>query len=383
MGARSHRLIAGHWVLASGLWPLVAVGGFACADALAPAYRIATTGYVERGATLTLTLYDRGSQVSPAAVTWSGSPASVVTIQSGPSAVLVDTGAITISARVGSTTTVIGLHVVVPPTVAFDLQDSGGLGNRDVYRETLDGQGLVRLTSGTGDNEQPTVAASTVVFTSYRNGYAALYTVATTGGTETILAAAPAPASQAALSSDGTRLAFISPSGGIDHLWTAAADGSGAAVATGSAGFATALQASPTWSPAGDTVAVVSTEFGNAALVRLAIASGVESAFTNGATTDLSPAWSPDGSTIAFASTRDGDLGVFVLSVSSNAVTRLTPMPGTDGEPTWLHDGRIVYTSGIGGTTQLRWIDPAHPDTGHVIPTPAGSNPQHPVAIGS
>lgn len=288
-----------------------------------------------------------------------------------------------ISARIGSTTTIVGLHVALPPVVAFDLQDSGGLGNRDVYRETLDWQGLVRLTSGAADNEQATVADSTVVFTSYRNGYAALYAVPTSGGTETLLAAAPTPASQAALSPDGTRLAFISPSLGIDHLWTAAPDGSGATLATGSAGFGTAIQASPTWAPAGDTVTVVSTEFGNAALVRLAIATGVETALTNGTTTDLSPAWSPDGSTIAFALTRDGDLGLFLLTVSSNTVTRLTPAPSTDGEPAWLHDGRIVYTSGIGSATQLRWIDPAHPDTGHVIPTPAGGNPRHPAAIGT
>jgi Tol biopolymer transport system component len=383
MGTRSRGLTGKRWPAASGLWLLAVVGGTGCIDFLAPAYRITTTGYVERGATLTLALYDRGARVPPGEVSWSASPAGAVTIQPGPNAVLVDTGAILISARYGSATTTMALHVAVPPAIAFDLQDSGGLGNRDVYRETLDGQGLVQLTSGTGDNEQPTVADSTIVFTSYRNGYAALYTVATSGGTSTLLSAAPAPASQAALSADGTRLAFISPSGGIDHLWTAAADGSGAALATGSAGFATALQASPTWAPAGDTVAVVSTEFGNAALVDVAIAAGVETPLTNGATTDLSPAWSPDGTTIAFASTRDGDLGIFLLTVSTDVVTRLTPSPATDGEPTWLRDGRIVYTSGTGAATQLRWIDPAHPDTGHVIPTPVGGNPQHPVAIGS
>jgi Tol biopolymer transport system component len=249
-----------------------------------------------------------------------------------------------------------------------------------VYRMTLDGQQLVRLTSGTADNEQPTAADSVVVFTSFRDGFAALYTVPTAGGVETRLTAAPAPASQPALSRDGTRLAFISPSGGFDQLWTAAADGSGATVTIGSAGFASAIQASPSWAPQGDTLVAVTTQFGNTALVQLAVATATETALTDGSTTDLSPAWNAAGLTIAFASTRGGDLGVFLLTRSSGNIQRVTPAPSTAGEPAWLPDGRIVYTSGMGSTTQLRWVDPAHQDTGHVIPTPAGGNPQHPVA---
>jgi hypothetical protein len=382
MVSRPQWLIVGRRLLASGTWVLASVS-ICCTDAVAPTLHIATTGYAERGGTLALALYAGASQVPAGEIVWTAAPTSAITIGPGPTALLIDTGSVTISARAGTRTTAMGLHIAPPPAIVFDLQDSGGLGNRDVYRMTLDGRALTPLTSGTADNEQPTAAGNTVVFTSYRDGYAALYTVGATGGPATRLTAAPAPASQPALSPDGTRLAFISPSGGFDQLWTAAADGSGAAVAGGSPGFSTAIQASPTWAPAGDTVAVVTTQFGNAALVRLAVASSAESPLTNGATTDLSPAWSPNGSTVAFASTRDGDLGIFLLILSTDVVTPLTEAQSTDGEPSWLHDGRIVYTSGIGGTTQLRWIDPAHPDTGHVIPTPTGGNPHHPAVVGS
>ena len=346
-----------------------------CADTLAPVYHIATTGYVERGATLTLTLYDRGSPVPSNEVTWMVGPARVATLVGAGEIQLADTGRATILARVAGATTVLPITVALPPTILVDLQDSDGVGNRDVYRTALDGSALTRLSSGAADNEQPTAGGGTIIFTSFRDGYAALYSVSATGGTESRLTAAPAPASQPSLSADGRRLAFISPSGGIDHLWTANADGSSAVVATGSGGFAGAIQASPAWAPVGDTVAVVTTQFGNAAIAQLALATGSQLALTDGTTTDLSPAWSPDGRTIAFASTRDGDLGVFVLTVSTGAVKRLTPSPGTAGEPTWLQDGRLVYTSTTGASTQLRWMDPSHPDSGHIIPTPPGRKP--------
>ncbi len=364
---------AHHWIAAT-----VALAACACGDPTAPAYRIVATGYLERGATLSLALLQGGMPVPTGDVVWTGSPASAVAILPGGVAQLTDTGGVTITARFRSSTTGLPLHVAMPPTVVFDLQDSGGLGNRDVYRETLDGRDLTRLTSATADNEQPTSSPTQVIFTSYRDGYAALYTVPVTGGTETRLTAAPASASQAALSRDGMKLAFISPSGGTDHLWTSAANGTSAAVVLGSSAFQGALQSNPTWSPAGDTVAVMSTEFNNPALVRITLGATQEVALTTGTTTDLSPAWSSDGQTIAFASTRNGSLGIFVLSVATDAVAPITTTASPAGEPAWLSDGRILFVSESGTSTQMRWIDPAHPDTSHVIATPSGGNPHHP-----
>ncbi len=357
---------------------MVALAVCGCGDPTAPAYRIVASGYLERGATLSLALLQGGTPVPIGNVAWTGSPASAVVILSGGVAQLTDTGAVTITARFRSNTTALPLRVAMPPTIVFDLQDSGGIGNRDVYRETLDGRDLTRLTSGTADNEQPTSSPTQVIFTSYRDGYAALYAVPVTGGTETRVTAAPAPAAQAALSRDGTKLAFISPSGGTDHLWTSAADGTGAAVVLGSSAFQGALQSNPTWSPAGDTLAVMSTEFNNPALVRITLGATQEVALTTGTTTDLSPAWSPDGQTIAFASTRNGTLGIFVLSVATDAVAPVTTTASPAGEPAWLSDGRMVFVYESGTSTQMQWIDPAHPDTSHVIATPSGGNPHHP-----
>jgi Tol biopolymer transport system component len=367
-------------VRASAVTCLIVAAVLGCSDPTAStsAYRIVATGYVERGNTLTLTLLDGASSMPASNITWSATPKTAVTVLPGGVAKLTDTGRATIYALAGGRVAVLPLHIAVPPTIVFDLQDDGGLGNRDVYRMTLDGQGLTRLTSGVSDNEQPTASATQVVFTSYRTGRAGLYAVSPGGGTETALSAAPMPASQAAFSPDGTELAFISPSAGLDHLWTSRADGSGAAVLSGSADYENALQGSPTWSPTNSTIAVMSTEFGNPALVRLTLGADSEIALTRDASTDLSPAWSPDGRTIAFASTRDGGLGIFLLPVSGGGITPLAGPSGANGEPAWLADGRIIYTSNLTGSTQLRWVDPAHPDSGQVIPTPVGGNPHNP-----
>jgi TolB protein len=261
-----------------------------------------------------------------------------------------------------------------------DVGTGGALGDYDVYRESLDGAGLTRLTSGTADNVEPTAANGLVVFTSYRDGYPALYRVSLDGGTESRLAGLSGSAFQPALSPDGSHLAFIAQDSGLNKLWLAASDGSGAARRAASFGSPSAEEASPAWSPSGDSVVFVSTTFGNAAIVGLSASTDSAWGITDGTFTDVDPSWSPDGRSVVFASTRDGDLGIFVLTLATGQVVRVSPQPGNAGQPCWLADGRIVYTeessTASGIISQLNWADPSHPGVAHVIPAPAG-NPEN------
>ena len=297
----------------------------------APKDSITVTGFAERGASVALAFLRGGVPVAPASVAWSATPASAVTIVAGGIARFADTGSVTFTGQDGDASASITVDVKSPPVILFDQQDSGGLGNRDVYTVALDGVGLAQLTSGTSDNEQPVLANGSVVFTSFRDGYAALYTLPLSGGTETRIANIPAPSDQPSVSADGTTLAFISPLGGADHLWTSAIDGTNATAATGSAGFATAVEASPSWSTSDDTLVVVTTQFGNASLARLAVAEGVETPLTDGSSTDVDPSWSPDGSTIAFISTRDGDVRDFHLHRRDGSDQAALAHPGQRG----------------------------------------------------
>jgi hypothetical protein len=374
------------------MWSVVAVmawaiGACSAPPALAPGaqapLQISTEGRLERGASIQLHLMRNGSPVTGNDVTWTTTSGAMVQLIKPDTAVLSDTGDVSITAHLGALATTTMLHVVAPPTIVFAMHDvsaGGTLGNYDVYRASLDGQELSRLTSGAGDNVEPAVANGVVIFTSYRDGYAALYRVPLAGGSESRLAGLSGSAFQPALSPDGSHLAFIAPDSGDNKLWIAAPDGSGAVRPTANFGSPSAEEASPTWSPAGDSVAFVSTTLGNAAIIDLAAATDSAQAMTDGSTTDVDPAWSPDGGSVAFASTRDGDMGIFILAVATGHVQRVSPSPSNAGQPSWLADGRIVYTeesstpSGI--ISQLNWVDPAQPGIAHVIATPAG-NPEN------
>ena len=356
-----------------------------CSSPSAPAARrtvsIAVSGYIERSSAVTLSA-ERGTVALPAdSVHWSVLPAAIGVL-SGETLQLNDTGTITVSARVGDTTATKVLHIVAPPTIVFDMVDVNGSGTRTIFSMTLDGRSLTRLASDTNENFRPTSAGGTVAYTSYRTGLPSLYSVPLTGGAETFLDSLPYPALEPALSPDGSHLAFVTPVSGNNKIWTATGDGLSPTPVTSGLGPSGVDEENPTWSPAGDALVFVTTQYGNAGLAELTLASSQETEISDGTTTDVDPAWSPDGKTVVFASTRDGDVGLFLYTFSTGAVVRLSPKPANAGEPTWLADGRIVYTSFANPSeSTLAWTDPAHPTVAHAIPTPAGSAPARPSAV--
>ncbi len=385
----------GRWSVGA-IWAALAtlaitLGACASPSALAPATQspltIAAQGRLERGATVQLQLMRNGTPVSTGDITWTASPADRVRLAKSDTVVLMDTGNVTITAHLGIGNTTLTIHVAAPPVIVFAMHDVSAdstLGDYDVYRASLDGEGLTRLTSGAADNVEPTASNGVVVFTSYRDGYPALYRVSLNGGAESRLPGLSGSAFQPSLSPDGSHLAFIAPDSGLDKLWIAASDGSNAVRPAASFGSPSAEEASPSWAPPGDSAVFVSTTLGNAAIFGVAMSTDSVWSLTDGTFTDVDPAWSPDGRSVAFASTRDGDLGIFVLVIATGQVARVSPQPSNAGQPCWLSDGRIVYTeesstpSGI--ISQLNWADPSHPGIAHVIPTPAG-NPENPQPI--
>jgi WD40 repeat protein len=391
-GAFRHDAAAqGRWSVGA-IWAALAalaitLGACESPSALAPTTQsqltIATQGRLERGATVQLQVMRNGTPVSTGDISWTTTSADRVRLVKPDTAVLIDTGDVTITAHLGVGNTTVTVHVAAPPAIVFAMHDAGSggaLGDYDVYRVSLDGLGLTQLTSGAADNVEPTASNGVVVFTSYRDGYPALYRVSLSGGTESRLPGLSGSAFQPSLSPDGSHLAFIAPDSGLDKLWIAASDGSNAVRPTASFGSPSAEEASPSWAPSGDSVVFVSTTLGNAAIFGLATSTDAAWSLTDGAFTDVDPAWSLDGHSVAFASARDGDLGIFVLTIATGQVVRVSPQPSNAGQPCWLSDGRIVYTeesstpSGI--ISQLNWADPSQPGVAHVIPTPAG-NPEN------
>jgi Tol biopolymer transport system component len=348
----------------------------------------ATGKWIERGATVQLQATLGGTPIPPTAVIWTVTPPGAVSISAGGAAHLLDSGTIVIHASASAITGTLVLHILAPPTILFDLHDTltdtARAGNRDIYRVALDGGDLVRLTSGAGDNIEPAPSPTTplIVFVTYRTGSPTLYTVPFGGTMESRLSGLPYPASDPAVSTDGTQLAFIAPSGGSAGLWTSILTGASATAVAGT--LAGSIIASPTWCKGGDSVVVVTTAFGDASLYVESATTGTGRPLTNGTTYDVNPACASDDSSIVFASTRDGDLGIFVLAgpAGSETVRRLDPMPASDGQPSWLYDGRVVFVSAVGtDSAQLAWLDPSASDSVTLIPIAGHGGPEYPRAL--
>ncbi|HEX8831410.1 MAG TPA: hypothetical protein VF705_09610, partial [Longimicrobium sp.] len=258
------------------------------------------------------------------------------------------------------------------PAIVFDMAVSG---NRDIYRMGIDGKDLKRLTTSGSTDLTPTVMNGHVVFTSYRDGNAELYSVPLRGGTETRLTGTSVGETSPSLSPDGTRLAFVRPFGAGTRVYFAALDSSATVLDTAHVTAANtlassdAIESTPTWASS-TRLAFGSTASASSDIYQVVTVPGVALMLAGGRFADVEPAWSPDGTQVAFASNRSGDTELYLVDATTGVVTRVTTRTGSDGAPSWFKDGRIVYTCTQGTTLRLCIIDPANPAGAALITTP-------------
>jgi hypothetical protein len=265
------------------------------------------------------------------------------------------------------------------PLVVYDLATAG---NRDIWRMALDGSDPVRLTTNAADDRNPTAAKGKVVFASFRNGKSDLYSVPLAGGAETRLTATTLTSEgDPALSWDGTRLAYTSDAAiGVSKVWTAKADGTGAARATPATfGSEAEPEAAPVWWPFGNRLALVGTDNGSADVYDLTLG-GFPALRAGGTTAEVDPAWSPDGTRLVYTSNATGAGDLYMLRLSDGQVTRLTSDPRAESYATWTPNGRIVYLVFLsGGATELRWMNPDVAGSARVIPMSGSPSRPHSV----
>jgi WD40 repeat protein len=159
-------------------------------------------------------------------------------------------------------------------------------GDEEIYMAKNDLSGLVRLTTSSGDDEQPT------------------------------------------LSPDGTRIAFVSYRSGSPRIWMMDSTGANqTALATGSESYSPEM--APSWSPDGKQLAYTSTRSGTSQLFVISANGGTPVQLSNEMNGAFDPTWSADGSRIYYVS---------VVGVPSlRAVT-----VATGQKSDWVYDGAGV-----------------------------------------
>jgi dipeptidyl aminopeptidase/acylaminoacyl peptidase len=157
----------------------------------------------------------------------------------------------------------------------------------------------------------------------------------------------------AAVSRDGTRLAFTSRRDANEEIYVAAIDGSGQRDLSRSP----ARDHDPAWGP-GDRIAFASNRAGGEHIFIEPAGGGAVAQLTSGPGVDQQPSWSPDGRQIVFAGDRSGSLDLYVADVATGAVRDITPGPEPDVDPDWGPTGAIAFTRGAFGSQQIYRIDP-------------------------
>jgi TolB protein len=158
----------------------------------------------------------------------------------------------------------------------------------------------------------------------------------------------------ASFSYDGKWIVFTSERGGSADIYRVHADGSGVERLTDGPSY----DDQAALSPDGSTLAFVSTRDGGTANVWLLdLARHEYTNLTKDAGGNFRPSWSPDGKWIAFSSGRDTKPGraepswellqstaIYIVHPDGTGLRRLTELGGYAGSPQWSRDGRrIVY----------------------------------------
>jgi TolB protein len=149
---------------------------------------------------------------------------------------------------------------------------------------------------------------------------------------------------------DGERLSGTIENRSVKEIYIADYDGENQQRVT----VGRTLNAFPSWSPDGRSIAYVSWRRGQPNIFVSHIYEGTLDEITKNAGENYLPAWSPDGTRIAFSSTRDGHAQIYVANRDGSSVRRLTNGPSLDSTPTWSPKGNeIAFTSDRSGAPQI------------------------------
>ena len=118
---------------------------------------------------------------------------------------------------------------------------------------------------------------------------------------------------------------------------------------------------SPSWSPDGTRLAYVSFSGGRPEIYVQNIFSAKKEKLASFKGLNNAPRWSPDGRYIALTLSKDGNPEIYIMNINSRKLTRITKNYAIDTEPEWLPNSKgLIFTSDRGGSPQLYEIKLSH-----------------------
>lgn len=204
-----------------------------------------------------------------------------------------------------------------------------------VWAMTAEGGEIRQLTHSSSWDSYPKWSpdGQKIVFASGRKGNAEIYVIDADGDNERNLTRHPANDNLPCWSPEG-QIVFVSDRGGdgVSILHRMDTDGKNLAPLGGD----TPLTGNwPTFSPDGQTLALVSGRDGDEEIFLYRLADGDLRQLTHNDDVDKWPSFSPDGRRLVFASERGGNWDLYLVDLESGDERRLTHHPAMDMTPSW------------------------------------------------
>jgi dipeptidyl aminopeptidase/acylaminoacyl peptidase len=162
----------------------------------------------------------------------------------------------------------------------------------------------------------------------------------------TITILAPAGDASAGGAQPASLVAFQSDRGGDSEIWVVSDDGSAPRQLTDNPN----ADATPTWTPDGESIVFASDRSGNWDLYRIRVDGTGLRRLTFTKADEFDPVVSPDGQRIAFESDAQGNWEIYVLTLSTGEQVNISRSVRRDQDPTWAPDpssgsARVAYTT--------------------------------------
>lgn len=220
------------------------------------------------------------------------------------------------------------------------VSDRGGH-TRDLFTFSFDGK-VDRITNHHSVVMAPAWHPDTrsIVFTSFRDGAADLFSVDLSSRSERKLASKMGLNIGGAWRPDGSVLAVARESGGNTDIYALDFGGQAQQRLTDHWG----IDVDPSWSPDGNRLAFCSSRGGTPQVYTMTYPDKKVSRVTFSGSYNCSPVWSPDGRSIAYAGRAGRAFHIYVVPAGGGEPRQLTTS-GSDEDPTWSPDSRFIAFS--------------------------------------